>query len=322
MYRYILSFDVGIVNLAYCLIRTNLNKDFEILKWDIIDFSYQPLLCKFIKNVRAICNDKAKYYNNEMVGFCKIHGNETKNNNNKIFKELSLVSKNDNMVENFNKKTDRLLKKLNELYDDICKIYIYDDNNNSISICENIEIYIENQPALKIPEMKSISIIIYTFFKMKRDENNIINTVEFISAGNKTKSNFINLFLKEINITKIIINEKEIDYIIKNDKNKFITVYNIKATKNKNINDNKKIIFFNKLIDDKNNFKIEDYDDRKDIIVLVVKIILEKLIKTKFNIISISNFLLHKKKDDDLADAFIYTIFVLLKNNPITNYFE
>ena len=156
---------------------------------------------------------------------------------------------------------------------------------------------------------------------MKRDEKNIIKTVDFISASNKTKSNFMNLFLKELNITKIIIDNNNINYVIRNDKNEFITNYNIKINKNKTLEDNKKNIFFNKLINDKNNFKIEDYDDRKDIIVLIVKIILQKLKKTKFNIISIANFELHKKKDDDMADAFIYCIFVLLKKNSISDYF-
>jgi hypothetical protein len=326
MFRYILSFDVGTVNLAYCLVRTNTEKNFEILKWDIIDFSYHPLLCKFIKNVRAVCNEKSKYYdniNNETIGYCQNHAKIMKKDDIISFKKLKMLSKNGDMVDNFNKKTDRLLKKLNELYDDITKIYFF-DNGDSIGICNNIEVYIENQPALKIPEMKSISIIIYTFFKIKRDGTNIINiinTVDFISASNKTKSNFMNLFLKELNITKIIANDNNISYVIRNDKNKYITTYNIKVNKNKNVDENKKNIFFSKLIEDKINFKIGDYDDRKDIIVLIVKIILDKLLKTKFNIISISNFELHKKKDDDLADAFIYCIFVLLKKNKITDYF-
>ena len=323
MYRYILSFDVGTINLAYCLTRTGLDKTFDILEWDIIDFSYHPLLCKFTKNIRAICNDKAKYYNNdnnEIIGYCKLHGSKIKEIDNIAFKKLKLLSKNEEMTDNFNKKTDRLLIKLNELYNKICNIYFFSDD--SIDICNNIEVYIENQPALKIPEMKSISIIIYTFFKMKREQKNIIKTVDFISASNKTKSNFMNPFLKELNITKIVIdNNNNINYVIRNNKNKYITSYNVKINKNKNVEDNKKNIFFNKLINDKNNFKIEDYDDRKDIIVLIVKTILDKLKKTKFNIISIANFELHKKKDDDLADAFIYCIFVLLKKNIISDYF-
>ena len=92
----------------------------------------------------------------------------------------------------------------------------------------------------------------------------MIRTVEFISASNKTKSDFMNLFLKEINITKIVVSEKEIDYVIRNGNNSYITTYNVRINKNKIMEENKKIIFFNKLIEDKNNFKIQDYDDRKD----------------------------------------------------------
>ena len=38
----VLSFDIGIKNMAYCLLETTLNKKVNILEWDIMDISKIP----------------------------------------------------------------------------------------------------------------------------------------------------------------------------------------------------------------------------------------------------------------------------------------
>ena len=59
----ILSIDVGIKNLAFCLFsKSHTGESFNIKKWDIIDISEQEntILCGFVeKNV--ICNKPAKF---------------------------------------------------------------------------------------------------------------------------------------------------------------------------------------------------------------------------------------------------------------------
>jgi hypothetical protein len=76
--RKVLSFDVGIINLAYCLLEINdTEQTFKILKWGIIDLADNRNLCQYIKNTGEICNKVAKYalkmnqHNNHY--YCKDH---------------------------------------------------------------------------------------------------------------------------------------------------------------------------------------------------------------------------------------------------------
>ena len=66
----ILSIDVGIKNLAFCLIESN-NKTFNILKWEVIN------LCNENTNVCQICQKKAKFYK-QNESFCQIHAKKNK----------------------------------------------------------------------------------------------------------------------------------------------------------------------------------------------------------------------------------------------------
>lgn len=75
----ILSFDVGIVNLSYCVLRQFYNQDIEIIDWDIInlveDEAIKVKCCGYQKK-NNICNRKATYYlnvENKSYGFCKLH---------------------------------------------------------------------------------------------------------------------------------------------------------------------------------------------------------------------------------------------------------
>lgn len=66
---YFLTIDVGTKNLAICVCKydgknteNNILKKINIIDWEVIDVSFKPLYCKQIKNKRAICNCVAKYY--------------------------------------------------------------------------------------------------------------------------------------------------------------------------------------------------------------------------------------------------------------------
>ena len=89
-YKYYLTFDVGIKNLAYCLVRKDATKDLlnsiDILYWGILDVSYKPLICKHIVNKRKICNKISQFYLlkdknianphdvlDNLNGYCKSH---------------------------------------------------------------------------------------------------------------------------------------------------------------------------------------------------------------------------------------------------------
>ena len=75
----ILSFDVGIKNLAYCLLEIT-NDNFKILKWDVIDLTTNTVnyYCCFV-NGNNSCKKKAtKYinYEGETQYYCKNHSSK------------------------------------------------------------------------------------------------------------------------------------------------------------------------------------------------------------------------------------------------------
>jgi hypothetical protein len=93
MAKTILSFDVGIVNLAYCIISKKEDNKFDILKWDIINIDMNKIVCshkgKKVKvnsktNTIDICGKNAKYASyNEHI--CSAHYTAYMKNFNKSF---------------------------------------------------------------------------------------------------------------------------------------------------------------------------------------------------------------------------------------------
>lgn len=80
MSRKVLSFDVGIVNLAYCILEISEDKqDFKINKWGIIDIATNRTLCTFIKRDGMICDKVATRvlnFNNTTKYYCTAHSSK------------------------------------------------------------------------------------------------------------------------------------------------------------------------------------------------------------------------------------------------------
>lgn len=58
----ILSWDVGIKNLAFCVIEKNIaTDDFKILKWGVINLNDDQQKCQFELRTGSVCQDAAKY---------------------------------------------------------------------------------------------------------------------------------------------------------------------------------------------------------------------------------------------------------------------
>lgn len=111
----VLSFDVGIKNMAYCLM--DLDND-NILLWDIVDI-----------------------------------GGDKKNDLNQM--STNLIEFLDNI----------LLSNLNDI--------------------EELEVLIENQPVMKAPTMKSIQMVIYSYFKIQQVHGSLNANISFVSATRK-----------------------------------------------------------------------------------------------------------------------------------------
>ena len=205
-YPIVLSFDVGLIHLSYCLLKqkkyynktNNVSKlDWEILDWNNIDLSGRDNMkcieCGKKANMTNMTNNKINYY-------CKIHGKkveinlepyeeyfkESKNNtcchiltNNNVCGKKSKVCKDDNNYctthakQIYNKLFNNL--KIKDFKMKSSKKLEFDDvKYNLMMVLENKPhllkanyVVIENQPSFKNPRMKSIASTIYDYYLIR-----------------------------------------------------------------------------------------------------------------------------------------------------------
>ena len=156
----ILSFDVGIKNLSYC----TLDENKDIKNWGILNLNESPKCSMCLKKP---CEKQASYIteiNGKKCYYCTTHIKH---------KSLGKIKK----------------KKINTNHDMMNLSQICIKNLKTLNL-ENISsVLIENQPALKNPVMKSIQMIIYTFFIIEgvMKESSSIKSVHMVNARNKLK---------------------------------------------------------------------------------------------------------------------------------------
>jgi hypothetical protein len=194
---------------------------FDILYWGIMDISNENDK-KCLK-----CNSKSHYCCKEKNNnYCKKHGAN--------IKEKIKIKNNDS----FNLQIERLIKALTTFYTNIIdrfySLNMYEHgcggggscgyggggggggggdcgdggcgggsevviSNNTIN---NLMVYIENQPVLKNPIMKTISICLYTFFNIKKLQYpHKIKSINFVSATVKTRLPFYNFITNNYTVT-------------------------------------------------------------------------------------------------------------------------
>lgn len=210
-----LGWDIGIKHLSYCMmdyIDNNGIIEYKIIDWGIINLMThikEKNICTSLKKNKDCCNNTALYYNinNNNEYYCNLHYKSIKNKS------------------DINKITDKVLcnkcKKNASIHDVDNNIYYCGKHGKNISLlsCDKIVqgpatkmplftlgkilyreldkkpellnanyICIENQPASKNPTMKSIQMILYSYFIMKSINKQIfINEIIMMSAKNKLK---------------------------------------------------------------------------------------------------------------------------------------
>lgn len=247
----ILSIDIGIKNLAYCIIEFNNNTGlFKIVKWDIINLcSIIPQCCKcnkeskYTKNGIYYCNKHVKYSDflicehNEkslkkenLISLFKIADNYNikyeksikKNDLIYLIKEyidLSYINKIENINANNINLIDIGINIKNRFYD----IFINNNSENYINIDTIDYILLENQISPIANRMKTIQGMLAQYFIINGNYN-----IDFISSQNKLKP-FCNKKTTynerkkiSINITKFLLeinnHNNELDYFIKHKK--------------------------------------------------------------------------------------------------------
>lgn len=226
MNKTVLSFDVGIVNLAYCIIKKEEDK-FKILKWGLINIDDNKIICNHNNRNKELCGHNAKYSHNDLnlcsshyKSFvktfdkelpkkfpyskleddkitccekrCKIFSNYNYNNNSYCDKHFEKIKK-----EYINNNIPKKLKNQNSNYKSINNLsnILFNKLDNLKEDFLNVdEVLIENQPSLINPTMKTISALLYSYFTLrgiidKSLTNSKITVVNFISPQNKLKIN-------------------------------------------------------------------------------------------------------------------------------------
>lgn len=207
----VLSIDVGIKNLAFCLLEKENSEHFTIKKWNSINVSEKIVAtCGFIEK-KIICNKPAKFSKDNQC-FCLKHSkkqsfiiptSDLKKNmlhKQKISHLLELADKYKISYPKSVKKGE-LVDLIIEYIDKTCFETISSVNSSKVDIVtigENIKykfdeifadidkieyIIIENQISPIANRMKTIQGLITQYFIMKGN----YDCIEFISASNKLK---------------------------------------------------------------------------------------------------------------------------------------
>ena len=165
-----IGWDIGIKNLAYCIIE-KLEDNTEVIKeLEIINLIDPPIthICSMTNKNKNKCNSKASFFNKktEDLYYCNKHYNLLTKKEQKDVKAIKPPKK--CCKYSLEELGLRLFKTL--------------DENPLFTECENI--IIENQPVLKNPTMKSIQIMLYSYFLIK---NKNIQIIKLVNASNKLK---------------------------------------------------------------------------------------------------------------------------------------
>ena len=209
----ILSIDVGIKNLAFCLFEKNPGDNhFQINKWDSINVANKEILkCVFIHKNQP-CNNPAKFQKNDEC-FCLKHSKKLSYQipntelrmpfiNKQKIQSLFEIAEKYNIIHDKNMKKTELINLISEYIDKSCFDEIEDKKSKDvdlITIGRNIQfkfdalfqetidhVIIENQISTIASRMKSIQGMIAQYFIMKYQNSHI----EFISPINKLKEFF------------------------------------------------------------------------------------------------------------------------------------
>ena len=295
----IISIDVGIKNLAYCILEIDiLKKDYKIIKWDTINLCTEDLVCS------NNCTKKAKYVKDN-VNYCQVHAKKSKLLlPSKEFSSLTLPKLKKMKLE----KLQELANKLNMVVNDVI-------NTNKEILITSILQYVESN--LLHPAKN----------------NNSANAMDLVSMGVSLRKELDKILgIGETNIGETSIGETSIgettnveQIVIENQispiANRMKTLQGMIAQYF--IMHNKHEITFASSINKLKAFiplgEKTEYKDRKKLGVEVTKGILnneKKCIEQKWQPI----FDTHKKKDD-LADSFLQGLwFIQKKYGIIENY--
>lgn len=169
---YLLSFDIGIKNLAYCLIELDQQRNRRICQWNIIDLSFED---NSDTDLNYLIQNYKKMKINDLKSYMTKFSLDTKNKKSELVKSVEQYLQQQKII----KKKPSILDTSQILVQKLDKLTFLNQVDT---------ILIENQPSLKNPVMKSIQMIIYTYFVIRGIiDSQYLKDLKFISARNKLK---------------------------------------------------------------------------------------------------------------------------------------
>ena len=174
MSKQILSFDVGRINLAFCLIKVTDDKC-EILLWDIINLDDNDELCQSQIRGNKTCKKKAKHILIDKITQNTLYACDTH--------KLKMIEISPNKLSS--KKCE--MKSIQSISE-----YLFEKLDSYNLFMNADEVIIENQPSFKNPKMKTISAFLFSYFTLRKFDNKgttNLKIVKFVSPLNKLKLN-------------------------------------------------------------------------------------------------------------------------------------
>ena len=199
----ILSFDVGIIHLAYCLLTKKEYTDLSnniVYKWELLDWANidltdrDELKCIICKKNASICHESKYYckvhsrklvdkpipyneYFNKFTSKTHVHNCSFENNscpkkstmmdsNNIAYCTLHARSMHKNMTNNMKSVTMKKQNIANLNFDDT-RLKLIKELENRKHLLNADVVVIENQPSFKNPRMKSISGLLYDYYMIR-----------------------------------------------------------------------------------------------------------------------------------------------------------
>jgi hypothetical protein len=275
----ILSIDVGIKNLAFCLFeRSTESKEINIIKWDVVDISEEEdiLLC-------VSCVKTAKYKLNNDICYCLKHSKNASS---------LKVPKADQTIKFITKQKIKVLQEIADKYN-----IMYDKKIKKIDLIDILDKYIRNHYLQPIETKKAADVNLFNIglnLKTKFDKLfNDIEKIDHVIIENQIGPLAIRMkTIQGMLVQYFIMSSLKVEHI------EFISSANKLKDKDKDKNKDKDI---NK------NKDITTYANRKKIgVSTCLDIITTEIILNKH----ITYFNSHKKKDD-LADSFLQGIWYI-----------
>ena len=272
----VISFDVGIKNMAYCIFEISGNQ-FNINNWKIMDLvsndSVEKKFCEHLQKNGTKCKNIARFTCNNK-SYCKTHGEKS---------GIPLYSK--------ELKKSTLQKKNTDELEELCKkSFIKLEKNTKACMVKTLaEHYLK------------ICLHPYKQKKILCDDYDLIHIgKEMKKQGHKLFDNDINLVLIENQISPIANRMKTIQGMLAQ-----FFIMKIDDIDIKFISSQNKLKYFNK---NKDSNKKNNYKDNKKNGILYTNEILEKYNMTNWKTC------LDTTKKDDLADAFLQGVWYIENN--------